>query len=47
MLEQFPRLGSVISKDGNVIENVKCRVAKASKDLESSVQGYCVVGADV
>ena len=31
MVEQFSYLGSVISKDGDVMEDVKCRIAKASK----------------
>ena len=31
MVEQFTYLGSVISKDGDVMEDVKCRIAKASK----------------
>ena len=31
MVEQFTYLGSVISKDGDFMEDVKCRIAKASK----------------
>ena len=31
MVEQFTYLGSVISKDGDIMEDVKCRIAKASK----------------
>ena len=31
MVEHFTYLGSVVSKDGDVMEDVKCRIAKASK----------------
>ena len=31
MVEHFPYLGSVLSRDGNVMEDVKCRIAKASR----------------
>ena len=31
MVEQFSYLGSVMSRDGDVTEDVKCRIAKASR----------------
>ena len=31
MVQHFSYLGSVVSRDGDVTEDVKCRIAKASR----------------